>query len=79
MRLKQNKMYELYLAFLETKKFNSGQMKLAQISFSLFEDFMSRLENDPHFNNEINSLYLNLRRKNLISEILDVDTMLKID
>jgi hypothetical protein len=79
MRIRENKLYELYLAYLETKNFNSGQLRLAKISASLFEDFEVRLENDPHFRSELNSIYLDLRRKDLISEILDADSILKID
>jgi hypothetical protein len=79
MRIKEHKFYELYLAYLETKNYNSGQFKLAQISSSLFEDFEYRLENDPQFKKDLNSIYLDLRRKNLISEILDLDSMLRID
>jgi hypothetical protein len=79
MSIKQHKLYELYLAYLETKKFNFGQLRLAQISYSLFEEFEMRLENDPHFSNEMNSLYLDLRRRNMISEILEYNTKLKFD
>jgi hypothetical protein len=79
MRIRENKLYELYLAYLENKKISAGQMRLAQISESLFEDFVMRLDNDPHFRTELSSIYLDLRRKDLISEILDVDSLLKKD
>jgi hypothetical protein len=75
MRIKDDKFYELYVAFLKSRNYNSGQMRLAEISAGFFEDFKRRLEDDPHFNKEINLLYLNLRRKDLIKEILDVETL----
>lgn len=75
MRIKDHQLYELYLAHLESKKFNSGQLTLARMSASLFEEFCVRIENDPYFKSELNLLYVNLRRKNLIREILDVDTI----
>jgi hypothetical protein len=74
MRIKENKLYKLYLAYLETKKFSTGQMKLAQISASLFEEFQFRLENEPGFKEELNSIYLDLRRTDSISEILDFES-----
>jgi hypothetical protein len=77
MRIRENKLYELYLAYLENKKISAGQMRLAQISESLFEDFVFRLENDPQFKIELNSIYLDLRRKDLISEILEFDSISK--
>lgn len=79
MRIKDHQLYELYLAHLSVKKFNPGQFTLAKISSSLFEEFQERIENDPRFRSEINSIYLDLRRKNLISEILEIDSILKID
>ncbi len=75
MRIKDHQLYELYLAHLGSKNFNSGQLTLAKMSASLFEDFCDRIENDPHFKSELNLLYVNLRRKNLIKEIFDVDTL----
>jgi hypothetical protein len=60
MRIRENKLYELYLAYLENKKISAGQMRLAQISESLFEDFVMRLDNDPHFRTELSSIYLDL-------------------
>jgi hypothetical protein len=79
MRIKEHRLYELYLAYLNTKNYNSGQLKLATISSSLFEDFESRLDNDPQFRKDLNSFYLDLRRKDLISEILDAEVILKMD
>ncbi len=71
MNWKNDQLYPLYENWVDEQKWANGKKKLALISMSLFEDFSKRYNNDPHFKDVQDRLYISQRREKIISEVLE--------
>jgi hypothetical protein len=71
MLIKDDELYPIYISYLENKKMKSGAFKLAQISESMFNDFVHRYETNPEFKEKQDNLYKSIKRDITIEEILE--------
>ena len=71
MSIKDDELYPIYISYLENKKMKSGAFKLAQISESMFNDFVHRYETNPEFKEKQDNLYKSIKRDITIEEILE--------
>jgi len=71
MVIKDDELYPIYISYLESKKMNKGAFKLAQISSSMFNEFIHRYENNPDFKSKQDKLFTSIKRDNKIEEILE--------
>jgi hypothetical protein len=69
--MKNDELYPIYICYLESKKMTKGAFKLAQISESMFNEFVHRYENNPDFKCKQDNLYKSIKRDINIDEILD--------
>jgi len=71
MIIKNDELYPIYISYLENKKMKSGAFKLAQMSNSMFNDFVHRYETEPFFKEKQDNLYKSIKRDITIEEILE--------
>jgi len=71
MIIKNDELYPIYISYLENKKMKSGAFKLAQISESMFNDFVHRYETNIEFKEKQDNLYKAIKRDITIEEILE--------
>jgi hypothetical protein len=71
MSIKDDELYPIYVLYLENKKMKSGAFKLAQISESMFNDFVHRYETNIEFKEKQDNLYKAIKRDITIEEILE--------
>jgi len=71
MSIKDDELYPIYISYLENKKMKSGAFKLAQISESMFNDFVHRYETNIEFKEKQDNLYKAIKRDITIEEILE--------
>lgn len=71
MSIKDDELYPLYISFLENRNLKSGAFKLAQISNTMFNDFVNRYESSPDFKQKQDNIYKSIKRDITIDEILD--------
>ena len=71
MNIKDDELYPIYISYLENKKMKPGAFKLAQISESMFNDFVHRYETNPDFKEKQDNLYKATKRDITIEEILE--------
>ena len=71
MSIKDDELYPLYISFLENRNLKSGALKLAQISNTMFYDFVNRYESSPDFKQKQDNIYKSIKRDITIDEILD--------
>jgi len=71
MSIKDDELYPIYISYLENKNLKSGAIKLAQMSNSMFNDFVHRYETEPTFKEKQDNLYKSIKRDITIEEILE--------
>jgi hypothetical protein len=71
MSIKDDELYPIYISYLENKKMKSGAFKLAQISESMFNNFVHRYETNIEFKEKQDNLYKAIKRDITIEEILE--------
>jgi len=71
MIIKNDELYPIYISYLENKKMKSGAFKLAQMSNSMFNDFVHRYETEPFFKEKQDNLYKSIKRDITIEKILE--------
>jgi hypothetical protein len=69
--MKNDKLYPIYISYLENKKMNKGSFKLSQMSEYMFNDFVTRYENNPFFREKQDSIFKYLKRDNTIDDIIE--------
>lgn len=70
MSIKNDKLYKLYLEYLNTKRISKGAYELYKISSVDFNLFKERYENDPFFNEEQNKILKGILRDEKITDIV---------
>jgi hypothetical protein len=71
MTIKDDELYPIYIFYLENKNLKPGAIKLAQMSNSMFNDFVHRYETEPFFKEKQDNLYKAIKRDVTIEEILE--------
>jgi hypothetical protein len=71
MIIKNDELYPIYISYLENKNLKPGAFKLAQISESMFNDFVHRYETNPDFKDKQDNIYKSIKRDITIEEILE--------
>jgi hypothetical protein len=71
MSIKDDELYPIYILYLENKNLKPGAIKLAQMSNSMFNDFVHRYETEPFFKEKQDNLYKSIKRDITIEEILE--------
>jgi hypothetical protein len=71
MSIKDDELYPIYISYLENKKMKSGAYKLAQISESMFNDFVHRYETNIEFQKKQDNIYKKIKRDIVIGQILE--------
>jgi hypothetical protein len=70
MNIKKHELYPIYLFYLEAKNLSNGHRKLAEISKDMFVEFENRYINEPTYKDKIDSLYLPIKRNNIIDSTI---------
>ena len=71
MSIKDDELYPIYISYLENKNLKPGAIKLAQMSNSMFNDFVHRYETETTFKEKQDNLYKAIKRDVTIEEILE--------
>jgi hypothetical protein len=79
MSIKNDPLYPKYLNYLVEKNLTKGGFELSKISQSKFDDFKTRYEMNPHFQEKCDKLYLKESREEKIDDIVkdDLDLFLE--
>lgn len=73
MTIKNHQLYELYLFYLDSKNLKKGVRSMAEISESMFYDFLKKYEFNPGFREKWENKLIENRRDENIQSILDKD------
>lgn len=79
MSIKNDKLFPLYVAYLERKKLSKGALTLAKMSEQFFSEFKKEYEESPGFKDKQDLLYKNVLRDIKLNDILDNSTIDDID
>lgn len=71
MQIKNHQLYSTYLCYLDSKKLPTGSKSLAQISESMFYEFLKRYEFSPGFKEKWDKKLLENKRDENIQSILE--------
>ena len=71
MSIKDDKLYPIFISYLENKKLNPGYYELSKISKVAFDRFIYKYENHTEFKNNQDNIYKSIKRDFLIGEILE--------
>ncbi len=70
MQIKTHNLYPIYLCYLDSKKLSIGAKSLAQISESMFSEFLKKYEFSPGFKEKWDKVILSEQRDESIGIVL---------